>query len=441
VTAIRKHLRDFIAIVVIAALAAFAAFIILSNQRLRFPWEGATFNLKAAFSTAQAVTPGQGQTVRVSGVRVGDINKVALKDGRAIVTMALDPQYKDLVHTDAKALLRPKTGLKDMFIELTPGTSKAPLAKRGWTLPVSNTLPDVNPDEFLASLDSDTRDYLTLLIGGAGQGLKGRGTDLREVFKRFEPTHRDLAAVAGKVAERQQNLKHLVHSLRVLNDTLASKGPQLASLVDSSSAVFRAFASEDKNITASIGRFPGTLRTTTTTLGKVERFAKILRPAARDLTPTFAALTRANKAVQPFAKEAAPIIQTQIRPFVRDARPVVRTLKQPAADLATSTPQLTRSFTVLNHLFNLIGYNPNGREGPDKSMNTGPNPREEGYLFWIAWLLHNGDSVFSTSDANGPFRPITVGATCGTLKQFANEAAPMELQFLAAINDPRICPQ
>ena len=440
-TAIKKHLRDFIAIVVIGIIALGVAFYILSNQRLRFPWEGQTFDVKAAFSTAQAVTPGQGQTVRVSGVRVGDLTKVDLKDGHAVVTMALDPQYKDLVHTDAKALLRPKTGLKDMFVELQPGSPKAPLAKRGWTLPISNTLPDVNPDEFLSSLDSDTRDYLTLLIGGAGEGLKGRGTDLREVFKRFEPTHRDLAAVSGKVAERQQNLRHLVHSLRVLNDTLASKGPQLASLIDSSSAVFRSFASEDKNITASIQRLPPTLRQTTVTLGKVERFAKILRPAARDLTPTFAAMNRANKAVQPFAKEAAPIVQNQIRPFVRDSRPVVRTLKQPANDLATSTPQLTRSFVVLNHLFNLIGYNPNGREGPDKSMNTGPNPREEGYLFWIAWLLHNGDSVFSTSDANGPFRPITVGGTCSTLKQLANESAPMELQFLAGINDPRICPQ
>ena len=64
--------------------------------------------------------------------------------------MDLDPEYKDLVHTDATALLRPKTGLKDMFIELDPGTDKAPLAKAGWTLPVSNTLPDVNPDEILA---------------------------------------------------------------------------------------------------------------------------------------------------------------------------------------------------------------------------------------------------------------------------------------------------
>ena len=41
--------------------------------------------------------------MRVSGVRVGDITKVGLKDGHAVVTMDLDPEYKDLVHTDAHA--------------------------------------------------------------------------------------------------------------------------------------------------------------------------------------------------------------------------------------------------------------------------------------------------------------------------------------------------
>ena len=65
---------------------------------------------------------------------------------------------------------------------------------------------------------------------------------------------------------------------------------------------------------------------------------------------------------------------------------------------------------MLNHLFNLVGYNPNGREDPSKDS------REEGYLFWIAWLQHNGAALFSTSDANGPFRPVTLGGTCSVLQ-------------------------
>jgi phospholipid/cholesterol/gamma-HCH transport system substrate-binding protein len=151
------------------------------------------------------------------------------------------------------------------------------------------------------------------------------------------------------------------------------------------------------------------------------------------LQPALKALNRANGAVQPFAKEAAPIVQSQIRPFVRDARPVVRSTTKPANELAAATPDLTSSFTVLNHLFNLAGYNPNGREGPSK------DGREEGYLFWIAWLQHNGAALFSTSDANGPFRPVTLGGTCSVLKSITSENPPLNQTLLPALTDPKIC--
>src|SRR3712207_2511876 len=112
-----------------------------------------------------------------------------LREGRALVTLEIDPKYRDVIREDAQALLRPKTALKDMFVEITPGRGK--VAREGHVLPVENTLPDVNPDEVFAALDQDTRDYVQLLVNGAGQGLKGRGDELRELFKRFEPTHRD----------------------------------------------------------------------------------------------------------------------------------------------------------------------------------------------------------------------------------------------------------
>ena len=131
-TAIRKNLGNFAAIIGLIIIAAGVSLFILNQQRLRFPFlEPKPFKLKAEFSTAQAVVAGQGQTVRVSGVRIGDIGGVELKDGRAVIKMDLDPEYKDLVHTNASALLRPKTGLKDMFVDLQPGGGDAPLVKEG----------------------------------------------------------------------------------------------------------------------------------------------------------------------------------------------------------------------------------------------------------------------------------------------------------------------
>ncbi len=178
-------------------VAATVGIYILENQRLRFPLlEDKPFQLKAEFATAQAVTPGQGQTVRVSGVRIGDIAKTELEDGRAIITMDLDREYDELVHTDATALLRPKTGLKDMFIELNPGTTDAPVADEGWTIPVSQHAARRQPRR--VPLRAGRR-HARLPEAAAQRrraaACKGRGDDLRDVLERFEPTYRDLAAV------------------------------------------------------------------------------------------------------------------------------------------------------------------------------------------------------------------------------------------------------
>jgi len=418
VTAIRKHAKEFAAIIVLAVLACTVAFYILSQERFRFPFlSPEPLRLNAALSTAQAVTPGQGQTVRVSGVKVGEIGGVKLQDGRAIVEMDIDPEYKTLIHTDASVLLRPKTGLKDMFLEVSPGSHSAPVAKAGFTIPVQNTLPDVNPDEVYGALDADTRQYLQLLVNGAGEGLKGRGGELQEVFRRFEPTHRDLALVTEQVATRRQNLRRLISSLRVLNGELANKDQDLTQLIDSSSAVFRAFASEDGSISHAIQLFPPALRQTTDTLGKVRTFANVLRPAAVHLRPVAVALNKANRAVTPFAKEATPLLRNDIRPFVVASRPLVRSLRPAATNLAAETPDLTGSFTVLNHLFNMIAYDPsNGSDQPYDGS------QERSYLFWIAWVDHLANNLFSTADANGPYRPIVLGGTCQSLDAIGNAA-------------------
>ncbi|HEV3001425.1 MAG TPA: MlaD family protein [Solirubrobacteraceae bacterium] len=434
--AIRDHARDFAAIIVLAVIAVGVGGYILTQQRMRFPIvDEKPIRLKAEFSTAQAVIPGQGQTVRVSGVKVGDVGKVELKDGRALVELQVLPEYRDLIRQDATVLLRSKTALKDMFIEVQPGDG--PVAKDGFTIPVANTAPDVNPDELWAMLDDDTRDYLRLLIDGASGGLEGRGDDLREVFERFEPTHRDLARINTKVAERRENLRRLITNLNRLNGELARKDDDLAQLVDTASRVFRAFAAEEGNITTAVDRLPEALEQTTDTLVKVERFANILRPATERLGPAVRGLDEANRSLIPLANEGTPILRDRVRPFVREAQPLVEELGPAAGRLARSTPDLTRSFVVLNHLFNMVGYNKDGREGADDP------DRDEGYLFWIAWLGHVGGAVFSTSDNGGTLRPVALQANCQTIKSSLQEQP--QLGFLQALTDalfdPRICPE
>src|SRR4029453_9578545 len=107
----------------------------------------------------------------------------------------------------------------------------------------------------------------------------------------------------------------------------------------------------------------------------------------------------------------APVLRDDIRPFVREARPVVRDLRPAARNLSDATPALTRTFAALNHFLNLAAYNPSGREDP------GNKDRQEGYLFWAAWVQHMATQLFSSSDPHGTFRPVTIAAPRATVAQ------------------------
>ena len=84
--AIRAHLRDFLAVLGLLVLGVSVGAYILSQQRLRFPFvEDEPSQVYVELQNAQGVTPGQGQTVRVAGMRVGDVGDVELHEGRARV--------------------------------------------------------------------------------------------------------------------------------------------------------------------------------------------------------------------------------------------------------------------------------------------------------------------------------------------------------------------
>jgi phospholipid/cholesterol/gamma-HCH transport system substrate-binding protein len=404
--AIKDHLRDFVALLFLFVIALGVGGYILSNQRFNppgwVPLVGQEFyELQAELSTAQAVVPGQGQTVNIAGVKVGDIGEVRLEDGRAVVEMLIDEEHAP-VHRDATILLRPKTGLKDMFLELDPGTRSAGALREGERIQVSNTLPDVNPDEVLAQLDGDTRAYLRVLLNSGAEALDGEGSaDLRETFKRFEPTARDGARITRLLAQRRGNVKRVIHNFQELATELGTKDRQLAELVSTANANFDAISNQDAALRQALRRLPGTLGQTRTTLTSLEALSGQLGPALSKLRPGARALGPSLRQTRPFLRATTPAIRDQIRPFARDVRPTVRDLRRTASDVSVVTPRLTNTFAVLNTLFDTLAHNPRGSE--------------EGFLFWLSWLNHAGATIFGQSDAHGIVRRGLVLVSCPAL--------------------------
>jgi phospholipid/cholesterol/gamma-HCH transport system substrate-binding protein len=309
---IRRYRTAFIAVVSMIVFAAFVGGYILSHENLKLPgWVPVLgknyFTLKGNFVTAQAVTPGQGQAVTIAGAKIGEIASVDLNGGVAVVTMHLVPKYADgRIHRNATMLLRPKTQLKDETVEVDPGTAASGSLSSGATIPLSQTAPDANFDEFLAILDTETRAYLQELLAGAGEGLKNNGKPLSAAFKRFDPTARDLQEIASQLAVRHYEISHSIHNFRLLLEAVGGKDTQLAELVDSSNAVFKVFSEQDQSVQSTLHLLPGALGKTKQGLGKLATAATVLGPTLKEL--------------EPFAKATAPAEIAQTRLAIKTTR-------------------------------------------------------------------------------------------------------------------------
>jgi phospholipid/cholesterol/gamma-HCH transport system substrate-binding protein len=406
--ALRAHLRDVLAILGLVLAGLFAVTVILINQRASLPnWVPVIgtdfFHLEADFSTAQAVTPGQGQSVDIAGIKVGEVSGVKLENGHAVVSMSIDNKYAPLIHSDASMLLRPKTGLNDMVVEVDPGTQSAPRMKEDSTVPLASTQPQVNPDEILSSLDADTQQFLKLLLANGAEALdpaQGRDVRLSNALRRFTPFARDISRISGALATRRLNIANSIHNFQLLSTELGNRDQDLVNFVDSSNAVLASFAKEQASIRSAVQELPGTLQAAKGALTSADAFALQSGPALKKLIPGAKATAPALRALRPFFRETAGPIQTQIRPFTKQVASPVQHVAQISQGLGTATPGLKTGFTRLNDGLNALAYNPPGDQ--------------EGFLFYVPWLNHDLTANYMLQDAYGPLRRGLVQESCGT---------------------------
>ncbi|HUA11105.1 MAG TPA: MlaD family protein [Solirubrobacteraceae bacterium] len=424
---IERYRSAFIAVVVMILIAAGVAGYILDHENLSLPgWVPVIgsewFILRADFETAQAVTPGQGQAVTIAGAKVGEVESVDLEHGIAVVAMKIKPEYAHF-YRNATLLLRPKTQLQDITIEVNPGNPRSGELKSGETVPLAQTAPNVDFDQFLAGLDGDTRYYLQLLLAGAAGGLEHNAANLSAALKRFAPTARLGEEITRELKTRNVDIRDSIHNFRLIMEALGGKDKQLAELVDSSNTVFRAFANEDRNVEALVHKLPRALESTQSAFGKVATASSLVTPTLNELDPFAKSLQAAQRASAKLARTTAPVIEKEIRPFAKEILPVVRKLTPATTDFSKAIPQLTTSFGVLNEFFNELAYNPGHNKG--------------GFLFFLDWANHDLNSVVSSADADGTFGRSIIYFNCDfldVLKQAAsaNNSVKLLEQLLKA---------
>ena len=286
--------KDTLAIIALTLIAIALTLWVFTQQKASLPsWAplvGEDFaHLTADFTSAQAVTPGQGQAVVIAGVKVGKISTVELEDGHAVVGLDVEPKYLKLIHPDATLLLRPKTNLNDMAIEIEPG-KKPGHVEDGFNFPLAQTQPNVNLDAFFATLDKDTQQYLQLLVASGSQGIGDRAHQLSGAFRRLEPFAHYIAKLNEVVAERHQALAGAIHHFSQLTTELGRHDRQIERFVTSSQAALGNFANQQESIQQALIEFPQALTTLKSALASSNSLSLAARPALLGLIPQAEAL-------------------------------------------------------------------------------------------------------------------------------------------------------
>ena len=222
------------------------------------------------------------------------------------------------------------------------------------------------------------------------------------------PVNRDLDQLSTEVAKRDENLKRLVSNLSSLTRAVGQQDQDIATLVDASNTTLEAIGEQDPDVQQATALLPEALRQTRQALAVAKDFGDQLGPAFNELRPFARKLPEVNEAAtEPGQEHHAGDPRTRSGPLVRAARPGgSRPAGRGEQALGRRPKPLTKVGGRLNELLNMAAFNPRGAEAP------GAANRDEGYLYWGAWLAHNGTSVFTGQDGNGAYRRIYFTASC-----------------------------
>ncbi|MDP9228304.1 MAG: MlaD family protein [Actinomycetota bacterium] len=274
-------------IVVVAVFLAYQA-----NAGLPFV---PTYRVSVEVPNAAALVPGN--EVRVSGVRVGQVENVTPEineDGSVSAKLDLKLETdQDPLPRDSTVIIRSRSALGLKYLEIDRGTSDEGF-DQGATIPVTAATPEpVEFDQVLSTFDDPTREAIQVNLTEFGNALAGRGASLNATIGELRPLVERLEPVMRNLASPRTGLSRFVSALSAAAAEVAPVAEVQAQLFVSLDRTFRAFADVSRPfIQETISKTPETLDTATETLPVIRPFVRHtgllfaeLRPGFRDFAP------------------------------------------------------------------------------------------------------------------------------------------------------------
>ncbi len=200
-------------------------------------WGKAGYPLHIYFDSAAGLE--EKSQVRVAGVRLGDVEKVALEKGKAKVTFRLP---KDVVlYRDAKAYLKSEGFLGEKYVEITPGTSGNPKVEPNGV--IEQGAPPIDVEQFLSKMSSVGEDIKEVVkpFGDVAKALdpkkvegvianldkfssqlEGIAKDSKETIEKAKNAFSQIEDIGEKVSKGEGTLGKLISDETIYQDAKAT---------------------------------------------------------------------------------------------------------------------------------------------------------------------------------------------------------------------------
>ena len=344
-------------------LAAMGLFALTCFALLLFLWVsfgGSTplaakgYRFQARFDEATLLV--QEAEVRISGLNVGRVKTRELGPNKTtIVEMELERKYAPIPR-DTTALLRQKSLLGQIYVELSPGDPSKGMLPEGGTLEQSRIIESVELDEIVRTFDRPTRRNFQSWVRELSVAIdRGRGEHLNDALGNLPKFAANGADVLEVLDDQEAAVRGLVRNAGTVQGELNRRYGEITQLVRNANGFFSAVASRDDALAATIAILPVFLDESRLTVARLERFAGDTRPLVRDLIPvavqlrpTIHNLGRLAPDLKELFENLDPLIDEsedtlpQASRFIRGAKPVFEALH-------VYLPELTPIISFFNY--------------------------------------------------------------------------------------------
>lgn len=224
--------------------------------------------------------------VRMAGLDVGRVTDKSLeREGGQTVVVEISDEFAP-IPSDSRVILRQKSLLGQIYIEITPGSEDAPKLEDGGKLSDVQVQDVVDFDEVISTFDKPTRENYRGWIKELAKAIdNGRGEDLSDAFANFVAFTDDGNSVLEILDEQDPALRRLIKNTGITLGAINRRYGEFGEFVVNANDFFGALASRNDALAEVIQVFPTFLDESRLTFDRLRQFAVDTRPLVRELQP------------------------------------------------------------------------------------------------------------------------------------------------------------